>query len=159
AEYREDVVHTLLECGQLGAHPVGQAGAAAVNQDETAKRSDPPEHVGENPLLPVMLNVGMPGAKQHHVRPTVPDRLVSDRQAVHGVRVMSLGDLHRHNRLKLDAARQQRAGPSGMAPARARQDTSPSSGAARGTGTGPRSQSWNWPGNAQATLNMSTIQR
>ena len=102
----DNVVHTLVERGQLGADPVRQAGATPVKLDEPAKRGNPLKHMGQDPLLPVILNVGMPGTKQHHVRRAIPRYLVSDRQAIHGARVTSLGNLHTSNRLGSAVTRQ-----------------------------------------------------
>ena len=76
---RADVVHPLLQDRQLvHGHPVGEPGAALVEDDQPCERREPPAKGRLERIVPGELDVRGPARHEHEVDGPVADHLVGD---------------------------------------------------------------------------------
>ena len=87
-----NVVHARLQVGQaLGGDPVGEAGAALVEEDQSPHRREPPVERRELRVFPAGLERADPAVDEHEVDRPVADDLVGDPD----VAASRVGDLAR----------------------------------------------------------------
>ena len=78
-QHRPDVVHPLLEGGQLLiGNPIGKARASLVEQDQTGEGCEPREEPRVGRFLPVQSDVRDPAGHVDEIERTVPDHLIGD---------------------------------------------------------------------------------
>ena len=89
------VVHARLEVGKpVLRHPIGEADAALVEQDQPRERREAFEEPGEAGGVPHRLDVRDPPHHEDHVDGSVAHHLIGDVDPVGGLRVAGLGVGH-----------------------------------------------------------------
>ena len=78
-QHRSDVVHPLLEGGQLPlGNPIGKTRASLVEQDQTGEGREPRQEPRVGRFLPVQFDVREPAGHVHEIARTGPDHLIGD---------------------------------------------------------------------------------
>ena len=75
--HRAHVVHALFEMGDADM-PVGETGAALVEQNQAGKSSEAGKEMGTTRIFPKQLDIGDKTRNEDQVEPAAADHLVGD---------------------------------------------------------------------------------